>query len=1666
MILWQCTAVIMLMGENILNQFEAKKLSVIVPCYKVEEYIKDCLDSLAQQTFFNMEVIMVDDGSPDNTGVILDQYADRYDNFIAVHTENGGLSAARNAGLPYVTGEFMAFVDSDDIVEENAYEVLVGSLINTGSDMASGFVNRLKGSKMYPSILHETAIPETILHTHINENPFLVYDTTAWNKVYRSSVFFENNIKYPVSLTYEDIPVSMKFHLLAKAVDVIDMPIYKWRVRESSNQSITQQRGSFKLFWDRIQTLEMARHSIEQLGGNDKVKEAFNFKVLDMDIPLYLNSFQNANDETLFAFQQDLVKFLRNYNLDDLKRISIRKQIQYRSILSGNFIDFKRYGYQRLDIGKTVLKNDNYEYVNNALNKDIVKKISVRDSFEIKGKTTKISEENGQVLILGFMDFVRTTKFNPESYKINVFLRNKENQKTFNISMEWNLKKKHRFSRRRKSKYEISFSMAEAIDNIGLGKWEIDYEVEANNIRVTGLIGHPTKRSNQLLDPLEINGNYVVNTFNKAWDLQFVVGNKQNSEMVHNHVDRIEHTSTGVTVFATVQSKSTSLAIRTSENKFAGITEITDSSESSYHIKSVWPYAEVLSEGSVKGSLGFYDIDSGASFPYSFAHQISPMDFEHGQFEGLIKCDNLKKINLNIIKKEVQVVSVNLDNGVLTLKLHDDLKILFQSISDKELTFGISSLDGKSSYNHVGEIDFDKNSGDITVQWKLYNNGTPVISNNRYECYLDVKGSNESRIALQSIMSRDTDLSDFENKNFKTKVLFDQQGKLIITSWQRWSFWNRSARKRSINYSLLYPLMRLLPLNNKVAVFESYWGTAYNDNPRSIYEYWSDTHPDFKFVWPMQDMTTELPEKTIKVRRYSLKYWYYLAVGKYFIQNTNFPNQYVKRSGQIEVETLHGTFMKKMGFEEPSMRNSSANAQKNFLKRNSRWNFLISPSEYMDETAKKAFDFKNKILSVGFPRNDVLINDNNAAYIEAKKNSMGIPNDKKIILYAPTYRQAGILDFELDLSKLRDKFGDDYIVLVRVHHLVASAIDLHKFSGFAIDMSAYQSIEDLYLISDLMITDYSSVMFDYGYLKKPMIFFAYDLDWYEDSTNRGVYLDYKNTVPGPVVTTNEELIEQLANIDDIKSRYANKLNDFYDRFCSYGRDGKASEKTVESLLKADAISQDNFIRNKFWTTKLNKFLGVSDLRIAFQNFLGGKVSPKKIIIFESNDGNSYSGDPRALYKKLIELDSEYVTYWNVNRDTADFFRRNNIPYVIKDSYWGSLKKARAMYWITDSDLPIIWKKPRHTKVVQTGQGSPLKTVGTDLSSDFIPGQTIYQYQRDQVRMSRKWDYMIAGNDESADIFENAYRLSNHQLIRSGLPRNDVFYNNNVDYIRSIKNNLDISHFSKVILYAPTWMDNDILYTDKYLASDIMDFSEVDKHLSNDTVMLVHFHPRVAANRPDLSGFKHIMDVTDYQQINDICLVSDLLISDYSSVVNDFANLRRPMIFLAKNPEKFDSYIHGLYLDYQSEMPGPIVKNTAELINELDIWKDSSNSTWTYKEQLEEYWNKYCGWEHGDSADRVWNFIFKNLKYKVREQKLTEDTSGKVNDGAALWSNVYGSGTETLIANLDLVGGLYTKCLKVASLVDPIQNENVGMKFYQIKYNDTLVWVSEKEIELG
>ena len=178
---------------------------------------------------------------------------------------------------------------------------------------------------------------------------------------------------------------------------------------------------------------------------------------------------------------------------------------------------------------------------------------------------------------------------------------------------------------------------------------------------------------------------------------------------------------------------------------------------------------------------------------------------------------------------------------------------------------------------------------------------------------------------------------------------------------------------------------------------------------------------------------------------------------------------------------------------------------------------------------------------------------------------------KKIILYAPTYRanqhETGLgytYKEEVDFDKLRANIGDEYIILFRPHYFVANAFDFEKYAGFVYNVSDVDDVNDLYIISDILITDYSSVFFDYANLKRPIIFYMYDLEHYRDESN-GFYFDVEKELPGRIIRTDDSLIEEILRITK-EFKYDEKYKKFNETF-NYLDDGKASKRVVEKIIK-------------------------------------------------------------------------------------------------------------------------------------------------------------------------------------------------------------------------------------------------------------------------------------------------------------------------------------------------------------------------------------------------------------------------------------------------------------------------------------------------------------------
>jgi len=378
--------------------------------------------------------------------------------------------------------------------------------------------------------------------------------------------------------------------------------------------------------------------------------------------------------------------------------------------------------------------------------------------------------------------------------------------------------------------------------------------------------------------------------------------------------------------------------------------------------------------------------------------------------------------------------------------------------------------------------------------------------------------------------------------------------------------------KTKLTRQIYKDIFQKRPLNEKKIVFESFLGKNYADSPKYIYEYMVKHYPEYEFVWSFNETNHDIPGNAKQVKRLSLAYYYHMATAKYWVSNMRQPLHLQKREGNVFLQTWHGTPLKKLVFDMDEVYSANPKYKQQFYEQSRLWDYLIAANSYSSDIFKSAFKFDKVMLEDGYPRNDTLYINNNSDYITKMKTKLNIPLDKKVILYAPTWRddefyEPGKYKFNLkfDLQKMQEKLGEEYVILLRMHYFIADDLNINGYEGFVYNMSKYDDIAELYLISDILITDYSSVFFDYSNLRRPILFYTYDLEKYRDQL-RGFYIDIENEVPGPLVKTTDEIIDAVLNIDKVTIEYKEKYDVFYDKICSW-ESGKATEKIVKKVFK-------------------------------------------------------------------------------------------------------------------------------------------------------------------------------------------------------------------------------------------------------------------------------------------------------------------------------------------------------------------------------------------------------------------------------------------------------------------------------------------------------------------
>jgi len=1155
------------------------RVSVIIPVYNVQEFLKECVDSVLAQTIINKEltdgyernlqIILVDDGSTDDSGKIAREYADSFDNVDYVHEKNQGLGHARNYGCEFAEGDYIVFLDSDDLVPPKAYERMYDSAVKNDVDFTIGNVTRFTSKKTRRIKIHLTAFSGTKEVTHITESPELFYDTTAWNKMIKKTFWDKHDFKFPEGILYEDIPVSMPMHYLAEKVSIIYETCYLWRIREGISKSITQTTDNTKNLKDRLTVMGMVDDFYNENVNEKGLHLTKTIKWLNIDLKMYIDTLIKQTEEESIPFRNLLIDYInKNIDLNDLNYVNEIDKLKYEYLLDDKFdklvklINFEKRdlkftnvysngSHMVIDVDENIFGTSPFiidQYIKEDYKRNNIQKVALKkDELVVKAYTIIPGLE-----IKDFKD--REYSF----YLVNSDSHKKlplefDDVKSKNLPSEFNIRYGNKLSYDAAS-FQVHIPYSKLIDDHEFnGENRIEVNFKQDNVVYNYFLSKPKKR-------VIASSNFKARIYENTY---FSIVYDEYKELILN-INPIKY------CYDNVMIEDGQLCINSPV----------------YNGNLFLCYDNDLINDKYKIPLNYDDINQVYSINLEkIANIPGQIRYENDEpivykdkkqlylnsSEGQIIINALRDYHFDIQRENHLSLITNISSNNQTI----NMEVKLYSIKDiNNLNSAVLYLKDKINFEDVPISSSNLNNDKINFNFNFANEN---LLKNLYHGVHDlyVKYDIDGIIFSTPLYLLNLFNHDYSKKLYDYKLYRSGKSTLRIRSTRKWPESENTKIKRKEISKTKYELFRKLPINPKRIMFESMWGKQFSCNPRYLYEYINENYPDYECIWSFVDEHKSITGNAKRVRKHSLKYYYYLATSKFFCDNVNFDNEFIKRDGQVYIQTMHGTPLKTLGLDVKQDFNSQE-SEKEFINRCSRWDYLLVQSDYVAGLSKGCFGYDGKILKFGYPRNDILYSKDNPDELNKLKQKLGLPLDKKVILYAPTWRMKNDFDLMLDLNSFKKSLSNEYVLVLRMHHLAGNNLNQLENDEFIFDLSQYGSMEELYLVSDILITDYSSAMFDYAILDRPILLFTYDMEEYVNSI-RGTYFNLEEYNPGPILYTSKEVENAIINIEDIEDKYKGDRHKFQAKFNQY-ESGKSSELIFNNVFKNN---KSNKIKESF-----------------------------------------------------------------------------------------------------------------------------------------------------------------------------------------------------------------------------------------------------------------------------------------------------------------------------------------------------------------------------------------------------------------------------------------------------------------------------------------------------
>ncbi|NBE55393.1 bifunctional glycosyltransferase/CDP-glycerol:glycerophosphate glycerophosphotransferase [Streptomyces boluensis] len=1164
----------------------APRLSVVVPVHNVEDYLDACLQSLADQTMTDLEVVMVDDGSTDGSGRIAREHAARDPRFRLVEQPNAGLGAARNTGVRHARGSHLAFVDSDDLVPVDAYAKMLDALDESGSDFVSGNVRRLRVTgRTEQSWMFKKPMRATRSGTHVTRDWSLLADRIACNKVFRRAFWDRHELSFPEGVLFEDTPVIVPAHFLAEAVDILNDAVYVWRDRDGS---ITNRRTSPRAVEERTAACTRATsflaaqterhssgsgtgpgssHSSAERARWAEGKRRYDASVLTADLRYFLDVLPDGDT----AYQEAFLRHAGGYAaavdravLDEMLPLHLR--VKWALVTERRLPELLALlAHEKAHPGAfrvRGLRGRRAEYP--VLDGPLPRAAAAlkRSEIPLVAQITRTEWRAGRLHLTGF------------AYRRNL----PPGRLTGRVKFVWlRLGKRGLVPLRVRTKYlrEATYNSRQGMHRyewagfetvIDPGKlltkrrsatWQAETAVLGggalhrgplrmagsaapiavhyldDHARVVPVISRGRLQLKVERTPAQLTGHRL------DGDTLVVEGTLLQTE----HRDlrlRVEnwHSKEGVDVPLHIEGRG--FTARVPLTAFAPV----DGAES----REAEPWGAYLlrADGS-RVPVGARDTLPTGRYPLRPGRELYPTANASGNLE--LRDQTVRPIASTLTWDDDGRLTVGgsfpaLDAGPVEL-------VLRHSGHDEEVTSPVRLADGR----------FHAEFAPAAVPGPA--GALPLAEGRWYFHFRTVGGAGEA-LPMHVAPAQHQVLPLVRALGGREFTLERRaHDRLLIHSGSALPAADR-GRPRQAELRARYHRSRAEPRRDAV-LYSSFDGRQYSDSPRAVHEQLVADKAELEHLWVVRDQQAVVPPSARPVVLWSAEWYEALARCRAVVTNTHLPQWFERAEGQTVVQTWHGTPLKRIGRDVAG----SVSADPAFIAtlpaRAAQWSALVSPNRASTPVLRRAFGYEGRVLECGYPRNGLLHAPDRDKVAAAVRERLGIPEDAKVVLYAPTWRENQPknhgrygLDLQLDPAAAERELGAGHVLLVRRHYLVGGTVPA---TPFVRDVSRHPDVAELLLISDVLVTDYSSLMFDFAQTGRPMIFHTYDLDHYRD-TLRGFYFDFEARAPGPLIADQEELIDALRDPEAATAAHADAYAAFRETYCDLD-DGRAAARVAD-----------------------------------------------------------------------------------------------------------------------------------------------------------------------------------------------------------------------------------------------------------------------------------------------------------------------------------------------------------------------------------------------------------------------------------------------------------------------------------------------------------------------